>query len=415
VKGPSPGANGRRRAARSIAAVAVTLAFSILLERENGPGDLAFSLQARTSSPTAPAAVKVVRIDTADYRRIFGATSPLNRDRVTEIIRAIAAHRPLVIGIDIESVDPWYATFPERINGVPLVWSRKFSCQGNASMTAACPADERIPVPAAGRPTPDSLRAGIIMLPLEQDGSFRRYTRFSRTRDGIHPAFSTVLLLRAGRAVEPESPDASRFIRFRRSSKADSAYTAQWVLGRGAASGSPSHVFRNKIVLLGGTYGQERNHYPTPLGDLAGVEVVAQIVETELEGGGQRTPPAWRFFIIQCLAGFGIVMVFHRRDLKSAFRISVVLALVAAPVISWLVFGTWRLWFYFLPVLSVWLIQQLYDEAMSYRDKLLLGEGLAPSSVSPVGMSDPVPSAADRVSVPTQPSRKRSKGRNRRR
>jgi hypothetical protein len=139
-------------------------------------------------------------------------------------------------------------------------------------------------------------------------------------------------------------------------------------------------------VLLGGSFWQARDHHVTPVGDLSGVEVLAQILETELEGGGPRGPKTWELFVIQCLAGFGIVAAFHRRGLKSAVGLSLGVSALAAPVASFFVFRTWTLWFYFLPALGAWLVQQLYDKAKEYRDELLLGSVTAPSDA--VGARD---------------------------
>jgi CHASE2 domain-containing sensor protein len=365
-----------------VAAVAVTLAFSLVLEREGAPSRAALALQAQTS-PRVAARVKVVRIDDVDYHRLFRARSPMDPSKLKEVIRAIAAGGPSVIGVDVESVDTAYASLPDFIMDVPIVWARVFRCVRNGTEVSVCPAAERLEQPEAGNREIGQYRAGFVMLPVEPDGSVQRYSRVVEARSGSRLSFTTAILQRAGVRVMAEAPTAFHLIQYRRTSAADSVFTAQWVLNAAAAGGvARNGVFRGRIVLLGGSFWQGRDHYTTPVGDLAGVEVLAQILETELDGGGPREPKAWQLFIIQCLAGFGIVAIFHRRHLPVAFGMSLALCALAAPAASLFAFRTWKLWFYFLPALCAWLIQQLYDEAQAYRNGLIFGPKPEAGSVS---------------------------------
>jgi CHASE2 domain-containing sensor protein len=363
---------------QGLVAFLITLAFSFFLEREDAPAETALAIEAMAAEPRIPSRVKVVRIDSADFHSsLFGARNPVDTTAIVEVIRAIAAARPAVIGIDIESSSSAYAALGDSVAGVPLVWARETRCPGKSRST--CEPHERIPQRAAGLDEPGPEQAGFIMHTLENNGSVQRYERVLKTARGTFPTFSTAVLERAGTPVDTSG--GFRLIRYRRTTNPDSMFTARWVLDAARGDGAERlGVFRGRIVLLGGAFLEARDSHLTPLGELAGVELLAQILETELEGGGPPPPTTLQFFIIQFMAGLGIVAIFHFcRELKSAFLLALGLCVVATPVASLILFRTPGMWFYFLPAVCVWMIQQLYDEAKSYRDERLLGGGPAPA------------------------------------
>ena len=63
-----------------------------------------------------------------------------------------------------------------------------------------------------------------------------------------------------------------------------------------ARSGAPAaadNPFRDRIVLIGGSFAASRDFYPTPTGLMAGVEIHANTVHTLLERRALAPPPSW--------------------------------------------------------------------------------------------------------------------------
>ncbi|HKP74807.1 MAG TPA: CHASE2 domain-containing protein [Longimicrobiaceae bacterium] len=378
--------------------IVFTALYSFLWDRDDLPGDTALSLRALISAPSQ-ARVKVVRIDDKDYDSLFGARSPLDPSVVTNLIHAIAASRPAVIGVDVESADPAYARIPDSVDGVPIVWERTPRCRGPGRQTFACYPRERTLEPAAGRREPGGERAGLVLLPEEGDGSNRRYARAEETQSGIYPSFTTVLLQRAGRPVETEPAGSYRLIRYRNTTREDTAYTARWMLRTAADGIDPHNGFRDRIVLLGGSFWLGRDQHRTPLGELPGVDVLAQILETELDGGGPRAPGFWSLFLVQVAAGLLIVAAFGppERNWKPGLAAAFTLCLFVAPVASLVVFRIWKLWYYFLPALGIWLAQQLYERQKRALETWLSSRGAAPALAGSDGSVQPGEGGATQV------------------
>jgi len=350
------------RRVRAAAVFATSLVLSLILERQGAPGDVAFALQAYTADPNRPSVVKVVAIDDSAYLHLFGKQSPMDPVKIVEIIRAIATARPAAIGVDIESASPAYASLPDSVNGVPIVWARDTRCGVEGAELASCPPRQRLPQRAAGHDYPRPLRAGFAELPEDGDGSTRRYSRFFGTSPGDLPTFSTAVVTTIGREVQPEPSTSTRLIRFHPIPAAEKAITAEWVLGTVSRGGfDRSNVLRGRIVLLGGTFTEGRDVRRTAVGDMAGVNVLAQVIETELDGGGPPSPGFWTYFLIQLLTGSAMAWIFRGGTRGRAILFSLALCVAVTPVVSWLLFGTWTLWVYFLPGVSVWLLSQLFD------------------------------------------------------
>jgi len=375
---------------RAAAVFAATLVLSFILERHGAPGEAAFALQANTADPTRPSVVKVVAIDDTAYLELFGKQSPMNPVKIMEIVRAIATAGPAVIGVDIESVSPAYTSLPDTVDGVPVVWVRYTRCGVRGAEFATCPPGQRVPRPAAGRDDPGPLRAGFAELPEDGDGFTRRYSRFLGTSRGDLPTFSTAVLAMRGREIQFEPSGTTRLIRFHPIAEAEKAMTAQWVLGTVSQGGfARDNVLRGNIVLLGGTFTEGRDVRRTPVGDMAGVNVLAQVLETELDGGGPYSPGFWSYFVIQLLTGIVIAWIFRGRTHVRATVLSLGLCVAVTPVVSWLLFDTWSLWVYFLPGVSVWVLSQLFDVLKGHRG------GPAPAATQPAaGVVTPAPAFA---------------------
>ena len=89
----------------------------------------------RLKAPQPVANVVIVAITDCDYRELFGETSPLNAGRVSDLVHAIVAGRPKVVGVDLDTSHSSFAALAVPEAGVPVVWARDRS-QSKARRTA---------------------------------------------------------------------------------------------------------------------------------------------------------------------------------------------------------------------------------------------------------------------------------------
>ncbi|HEU4885455.1 MAG TPA: CHASE2 domain-containing protein, partial [Longimicrobium sp.] len=323
-------------------------------------------------APRADSGVVVVQITDRDYRRLFGGRSPLDAARVEELVRAIGAGRPRVIGIDLDTSDPTFRAV-RPVPGVPVIWAREVvECEAYAAMPVGCAADAWVFGPVLGGRNPPDSMAAVSLYP-DPDGVIRRYRRTLRGPGGPVPTLGAALG-RFGRDAEEEGRPGERMIVYR-PVEGRWTFAASAVLDLARSPGWADGVLRGKVVLLGGSYRAARDAHPTPLGPLPGVEVWAQVAETEMYGEGFSPPAPLAVTGLAFLHGVLVLVLFQRLCFERAVAWSVGASLVLAPGSSLLVTGggTAGLWLYFLPIWGTVLAQQLFDSAKSYRDAWVAG------------------------------------------
>ncbi|MET0626218.1 MAG: CHASE2 domain-containing protein [Pyrinomonadaceae bacterium] len=423
---------------KTSAAMAVVLGASALAARLGilpNVESVALDAQMRFNRPREGSQVALVTIDDDDYRTLFNARSPLDREQLRNILAAIARERPSVIGVDLDTSDPAYAGFEVPADWPTVVWGRVGRAQAEGKL--------RLSGVLGGREPPAC--SGVVAMRLDDDGVARHYRREFLEKDLCDPATCRAgagrddaaaraeklcevtscplpafpwAVLQAHSAVSKEFTredfrklkDATRdggelAVRFAgpaeqtqtpagdcadahapaesqsRTLKAGQRIqlTAGEILHNAeAASAQPRpdefRPLEGKIVLLGGTYSSYfRDEHRTPLGVMPGVELLAQVVETELEGGGLPEPNLLAVGLLLLFDNILLAVVFkhfHDRPVRT-LALSAVVILAFAVLCSLAAFRTPRLWVYFIPVLLVALILELYDHAKDYRDALV--------------------------------------------
>ncbi|MBX9695064.1 MAG: CHASE2 domain-containing protein, partial [Cyanobacteria bacterium] len=123
-----------------------------------------------------------------------------------------------------------------------------------------------------------------------------------------------------------------------------------------------NELVKNKIVYIGGTFKDSRDFHKTVAGDeTAGVKIIAQAVETELEFGGIRiVDDVWSFFA-QLLASVLFVYINVRYNRTAVPLIGVIAIPFAALVFSLVAFSTFALWANFIPVLVAVQLHALFS------------------------------------------------------
>lgn len=318
--------------------------------------------EARLNSPAAESAVAIVNIVDADYEKMFDSKSPLNPASLHDLIDAIAAGQPKVIGVDIDTSDKQFRYgFQISPAWPPIIWERIV---------------RELPESVNEKPEPVSVMGGrdaaldrdaglALLIQDAEDKVTRRYRRFIDTSEGLLPSFSWAMvhkfapekaLLLDARA-EPllihYSGDREGSHRLEFTAAKIMELAPQW---RASAQASP---LRNKIVLLGGSYlGQDR--HDTPLGKMLGVRVIANVIESELAGGGVGAPNKITIVLLEIFDGVLLTLLFHFFSSARAALVSLLIVPFLALVCSLLSFGSVSRWAYFAPVLVGVLLFELY-------------------------------------------------------
>jgi CHASE2 domain-containing sensor protein len=358
-----------RRLVRALLAVVLTVAFFLLTFRSKEMFELEsvardFAARSRVTQPLDT--LVIVSITDSDYSTLFGARSPLAADTLARLLRAIAAGKPRIIGVDIETSDSSFSRLRplnESIQreGTKLAWARDgVPVEGHEGLA---------PFGVLGGKEPhdaDGVHSGIAATALDERGTVRTYRQRVPVGETTAPSFAA--------AIDGSSAGdtSTRFIAFHQGSSAAWNITAAQLLALTALPDSGQRLLKNKIVLLGGSYRAGRDEHHTPIGVMSGLAIQAQMLETELQGGGAKMPSVWMLGALQLLAGSMVVLlIFHLAPTRAA--LAVILSVPAFSLIgSRLITGSWVDGLpYFVPLLVLLVIHQLYEKANFYRELLL--------------------------------------------
>jgi hypothetical protein len=218
-----------------------------------------------------------------------------------------------------------------------------------------------------GRDPSLNLTSGLALLVDTEDNVTRRYKRQIDTTTGFVPSFSWAVASKFDtERTKHLSPNSDELVirysdggnRFR--------FAASRVLelskGAGWASQSP---IEGRIVLLGGSFGAVDRH-ETPMGTMTGVEVLANVIETELNGGGHHPPSTLVIVLLLSFEGFGTVLIFHKFRFLKALMLSIPLMVLLSAICSLLAYKTLTQLPYFLFLLMAIIIYQGF-EALRHR------------------------------------------------
>jgi CHASE2 domain-containing sensor protein len=362
--------------------------------QEEALRDLQTQARAAFGNGRDPWNVAVVRITDADYDSLFQARSPLDAETLQALIGDIAKGGPRLIAVDIDTSDSSFRALriPEH---PPIVWVRSAEylcrCESRGGCDVALPITEAVRkryrycaagekggfVPLNFRGGRNEGLSGVAALKHDEDAVVRRYSRAVAMAEDTLRSFAWSVARLVDRSLVRDSPDFSTeelFIHYEPMS-GDAEFTASEI--RRFARDNPGFdALKGKIVLLGGFYWAARDTYFSPLGRLPGVDIHAQVVETELQK--QWTHPASGLWVVALLiaSSIGILLVFHYYRFNQAFWRAVGLILLFALAGSLLATRSpFVLLPYFIPVLGVVLIQQMRESAQDLGKDWLVGSG----------------------------------------
>lgn len=323
--------------------------------------------QMKLDVPNQESDVVIVDITQNDFEKIFDRkTRPLKPDALRELIDAVARGQPCVIGVDIDTHFPEFKNFKVTNEWPPTIWSREI---------AELPADitqKPRPLDVLGGQNPALNDKSGIPLLLDDPGSktTRQYMRLIETSLGKQPSFPWAVYKQRQRRDcggttfpalnESTDPLIIRYSRGQEGIGRTRISATNIVEFAKDPNWSQNELIRNKIVLIGGSYLDEDRH-DTPLGRMTGVEVMANVVESELAGGGIKPPNNWTFGLLLLFDGFLVIALFHLLPLRKALLLSLPVIVFLSLLCSFLTYQSFSRWAFFAPVMIGVMLAELLD------------------------------------------------------
>jgi Predicted transmembrane sensor domain len=336
-------------------------------------------VQSRVNPVPTDGKVALVEIDDTDYWQLFGR-SPLPADKLFDLINTIARGGPSVIAIDIDTSAHSFAEFKNNLQcSCAIVFEREVE----EIPDKVEPGEQLKLLPLLGGRNDlgaAHVSSGIpILIDDPEDGTTRRYQRYFATEYGSFPAFTTAIVNayakesnNAQLAAQVATPNQQEMlIRFSgdRQGSHRIRLTASKLLelakdwpadDTGPKNDQPASPLQGRIVLLGGSYlGQDQ--HKTPVGWINGVEVLANVIETELSGKVAKAPGSTVSYIIDLFEAFGLILLFHFRPFRRAVLESLLLIPVVAFAISFYAYGGIAYFGHFVVVLLGLLCFELWE------------------------------------------------------
>ncbi len=330
------------------------------------------NLQMRLDVPSEESSVVIVDITHRDFDEIFqGQTRPLNPATLHRVVSAIAKGDPCVIGVDVDTSFPEFRNFSVTEDMENVIWSRE---------TAEMPADVMqavVPLDVLGGQAEYNDKSGIPFLIDDSKRIPRYYTHLIKTADGEAPAFGWAVLKEAMERncdgiIFPEIVETSeRFIiGYSRGAKGEGrmripssnvlkfAEDPEW---------QNNNLIKNKIVLLGGTYlGEDQSD--TPIGAMSGVEIIANVIESDLRGGVK--PPGFiSMSLLQVFDGILLVALFQIFSWRKAFLMSLPFIMILAFACSFFTYYSFSYWLFFAPIMVGVVFTELFVKVNDFFKK----------------------------------------------
>src|SRR6267154_794201 len=310
--------------------------------------------------------VALVTITNEDYESLFGGRSPLQAETLIGLIETIAKGGPKVICVDVDTSSRAFQSVSIPPLGPYVVWEREIQEVPENADPSNASKIEPLDV-LGGRVDLDPSRNSVglaILIEDSEDKVTRRYRRVIRTSVGDLPSLPwAVVKVFWGKEKVASLPESTNdllihFVPDKRHSRRINL-PASRVLQL-ASQWPEASPFRGKIVMLGGSYGDQDRH-DTPVGRLTGEEVLANVVETELSGRTFKPPSEVLLFALDLFEAFVLILIFHKFRFYKALLVSIFLGLALALMCSWFTFGDWTDIAYFLPIILGLILFEAYE------------------------------------------------------
>jgi hypothetical protein len=312
--------------------------------------------------PKRNTSVVVVDIDDNDYRQMFGGVSPLKSETLRDLVSTIVKAEPKAIVIDIVTDPEVWCEIRDRdtqLPKVPIMWAyRPNQPEGTSPLPAEGSLDSwGVPQWPTSGPV---VRQYYRRVPCE-DQSCKSLPACKENNSCPSLAWDAWPLVKKNHPdLKPSSEELTiRFVRDQNSIRASEipelAKSPIW--SKPKEGDEQRSVLYGKTVILGGTYADQ---HETPLGRMAGVWIWANILETEMEGGGYRSPPWFVLLFLGLLESVLLIWLF-RDGFKRGLLVSTIVLPFISVGLSFLVYHSARRWAYFALILIALIIEQCYE------------------------------------------------------
>ena len=350
--------------------------------------------------------IVIVEITDEDYKNpdLFDGKSPLNPKLLVNLISRLQDYRPAVIAMDFDTEsDDWCRldsnSLPKILPPATLPSDSKTNSSPNpvlviwAEIPDAVEKSLRL-TPVLGGKLRSFTHVGIPRFPVDADGVVRRYeeefhvsgtladcpAKFagnapktaSDARARANPgnpgnllSFSAAVIEHACKSKDFSCSSLRQDLhhpvifnfygdRYRFPTIQSHEFIGPDAEGsRQALKSQREALLQNKIVLVGGRYNAARDVYATPLKEMAGIELIALAIQSDLSGGGIRETQMWLDKLADIVVGSLVVLVYYYYRRRPRFAISA--SLIGVPIIatgfSLLIFKTAAYWFNSVPII----------------------------------------------------------------
>ncbi len=319
-------------------------------------------------NPMGARHVFVVKITDSDYHDIFSSHSPLTSQKLQTVLIAILSGKPKVVVVDIDTSDASFRTLKLPSTQSTIVWARSLKPAQTDGNVQNLPArgkqggdhSQTLSLVLGGAKLSNTSAAGVATLPEDTDGIVRHYYRLVAlpqvpSRTGTMSALDTlpwaaVRAYQNGKKLTGGVPYDEYLIAFSGGPDYTPHISAGDLLSVWQGSGWEKLV-SGKVVLLGGSYEVAHDSYMTPSGRMAGVDLIAQSIESELQRGGISRLNDMALLCAQLFATAVLVFLNWR---FGGYIVSIVGFLVIPALgllASLIAFSSFALWVDFVPVL----------------------------------------------------------------
>lgn len=328
--------------------------------------------QMRLDNPLTESDVVIVDITQQDFDTIFqGRTSPLDQVGLRKVIEAVQAAEPCVVGVDIDTSFEQFKDFALDREYSNILWAR-------LSTNPRDPTEKPVALNVlGGRDAELTERSGIPIFEDDEKVVTRFYSRIIETEQGPRPSFAWTVFNKAKELKCPgiKFPDLkasseSLIIAYSRGSggAGRTRIPAANILKLAENNWPSKSLIKGKIVLIGGSYLQQDKH-DTPIGQMNGVDVTANVVESEIRGGGTREPGSLTIIVLQLFDGVLLMSLFHLFPWRKAVLLSLPLILMIGLVCSFLTYYSFAHWAFFVPIMIGVLATELFDKIKDHFKK----------------------------------------------
>lgn len=207
--------------------------------------------------------------------------------------------------------------------------------------------------------------AGLALVPNDDREIVRGYHRTYELEDGNRsesPGYAVSRLL--GSPVPTSTLRDERFLDFRYQFKISRA--SDVLSDSKSQSWRDIAIFKNQVVVIGGTYRTARDRHATPAGLLCGSQIVAQEAEAELSGTSIPSANRWLTGLLMVIGGLATVALYHWSSLRVAFLSSLLFIPLLSIVSNWILFRRFASWGAMVPLVSAVIVVELYTKASFY-------------------------------------------------